>query len=355
MASAETTLPKLLSSLISSLESATDSVPEADSLIPPRDAQSLLTVKNELFLSYVHNLVFLIMLKLRHHASTKTSVTEAESLGGLHEQVVEKLVELRLYLDKGVKPLETKLTYQIDRVIRAAEEASRSDKAKVKGNERTKKREQNGTASDESASDSGSGSDSSSEEDEAEYAVSALNRPARLIQAKNESRMSSDRPGIYKPPRIHPTALPLTTTNSNTKTKTARHKPSVALDEFVSGELASAPLVEPSIGSTIRDGGRRNMTRRERNDADEKRRYEEENFVRLGAPSKKELKRMGGGAKRRTYGGEEWGDLNGAVDRISGLTRRKDAGGQLERSRKRAVDLSGASRMGEGFDKRRKM
>ena len=67
---APATLPALLNTLTDSLATATDSLSSTANLAPPSDGISLLDTKNELLLSYLHNLVFLIILKLRHHSSS---------------------------------------------------------------------------------------------------------------------------------------------------------------------------------------------------------------------------------------------------------------------------------------------
>jgi U3 small nucleolar ribonucleoprotein protein LCP5 len=358
-------LHSLLSSLITSLQSATDSVPDPERLQPTSDAQSLLTIKNEIFLSYLENLVFLIVIKLRHFGiSAGSAGGDSESLAQLHQEVAEKLVELRLYLDKGIKPLESRLTYQLDRVIRAAEEASRPT---AKPNSRGRKRAngkithgQNSSFEESSADDSGSGSGDESSGSSAEHKRQDALRPGRMVAPKpfQQNNGSSGKPGIYKPPRLNATAYPLhTTEQSQARTKSTKRGKSSTLDEFVDNELLTTPLLMPSIGSTIRDGGRLDMTRRERQEDGERTRYEEENMIRLPALSKKEMKKQQRGGTRGGFGGEDWIGLNGAVDRIYSLTKKKD-GGQLERSRKRGagLDLNGVGGgIGDRFAKRKRM
>ena len=69
-AAAQTSLPALLDSLSQSLNSALDATPKLSGVISPsKDGVSLLDVKNELLLSYLQNLVFLILLKIRSASS----------------------------------------------------------------------------------------------------------------------------------------------------------------------------------------------------------------------------------------------------------------------------------------------
>lgn len=74
---------------------------------------SLLSLKNHLLLSYLHHLVSLFSLKLN-----------AESIAaGPGAAVVEGLVKLRVVLEK-IGPLEGKLKYQIEKLVRKADSAA---------------------------------------------------------------------------------------------------------------------------------------------------------------------------------------------------------------------------------------
>ncbi|KAK4052141.1 hypothetical protein OIV83_002435 [Microbotryomycetes sp. JL201] len=73
---------------------------------------SLLSLKNQLLLSYVHHLVAVFALRLQAR-----SLTSAEG-----SQVVATLVKLRVVLEK-VAPLEQRLKYQIEKLVRKADQA----------------------------------------------------------------------------------------------------------------------------------------------------------------------------------------------------------------------------------------
>ncbi|KAJ5029510.1 hypothetical protein PSV08DRAFT_257475, partial [Bipolaris maydis] len=64
----DNSLESLLATLTTSIQSATEALPN-DDIVPPKEGISLLDVKNELLLSYLQNLVFLILLKLRSQKS----------------------------------------------------------------------------------------------------------------------------------------------------------------------------------------------------------------------------------------------------------------------------------------------
>lgn len=353
---AQTSFAALLQTLTQALSSASESTEKLSAPIPPKDGISLLDVKNELFLSYLQNLVFLIILKLRNRTSTSPDDDEEDDLD---KSVVKKLVELQVYLEKGVRPLEGRLKYQIDKVLQAADDAKR--------NEDASKPKTNGKAS----------RDADSEDDDSENSDAESNNGAALQADDKDDLQYSHNPGsfvrptgaaaagmkgesedgVYRPPRIQATSMP-TTTGPREKGEKKPNK-SATLDEFVNTELSSAPFAEPSIGTTTTSGGRRRKSEKELNDEAERREYEERNYVRLPKESKKERAKKKGG-RDAGYGGEEWRGLGEGIDRIERLTKKSggEGRGALEKSRKRAVEdgpkSSGGAEVGQGFQKRLK-
>jgi len=99
----QSSFPALLETLTQALTSASESTQKLSAPIPPQDGISLLDVKNELFLSYLQNLVFLVVLKIRNR---KNGASDDDEEQDLDNSVVKKLVELQIYLEKGVRPLE---------------------------------------------------------------------------------------------------------------------------------------------------------------------------------------------------------------------------------------------------------
>lgn len=73
---------------------------------------SLLSLKNHLLLSYLHHLLAVFALKLN-----------AQSLTTGPTSVVDALVRLRVVLEK-IGPLEGKLKYQIEKLVRRADQAA---------------------------------------------------------------------------------------------------------------------------------------------------------------------------------------------------------------------------------------
>lgn len=348
----KTSFPALLESLTQALSSASESTDKLQAPTPPKDGISLLDVKNELFLSYLQNLVFLIILKLRNRNTDE----ENEELD---ETVVKKLVELQVYLEKGVRPLEGRLKYQIDKVLRAADDAKRAEdaaKPKVNGENLHSADEEEEESEDEDEDDT---AEKVAQIDDLQYRPNpaAFVRPSNAPEA--EVRQSED--GIYRPPRIQATSMPTTGPRENTDKRPSK---SATLDEFVNTELSAAPFTEPSIGANTVAGGRRRKSERELDEERERREYEERNYVRLPKESKAERKKKGGRTRDAGYGGEEWRDLGEGIDRIERLTKRKGGEGRsvLEKSRKRAAATedgprssgTGGMEAGQGFQKRLK-
>ena len=344
---APATLPALLDTLTKSISSALEASAKLSNVNAPKDGISLLDVKNELLLSYLQNLVFLILLKLRQskNGGPKSKAEERK----LDDLVVKKLVELRLYLEKGARPLEDKLRYQIDKMLRAADDADRSARAA----------EEAAQAGSDSESDGDK--EEGDEENEGLQAImgdkSALQQRSNLsnfVQPAGATRVgkSTSASGVYKPPRIAPTSMPTTERREKADKKQMK---SATLDEFIADELSTAPVAQPSIGTTILQGGRKVKTATERRVEEERRDYEERNFVRLPKESKKDRAKKNkaeGGRSRMSFGGEEWRDIGMGADRIHRLTQGKSTGkgtkALLEKSRKRGYDTTDGPRGGGG-------
>ncbi|KAF2445614.1 hypothetical protein P171DRAFT_431009 [Karstenula rhodostoma CBS 690.94] len=342
----DNSLEALLSTLTTSIQSATEAIPK-DDVLPPKEGISLLDVKNELLLSYLQNLVFLIVLKLRARK-------EEQELGP-QDEVVQKLVELRVYLEKGVRPLENRLKYQIDRIIRAADDAGR----KATQTNKAAKAKTSKADADSDADTDVSGADSDGSISEGEKAEIAGPRPGRFARDKTSaaSKTAASKDGIYRPPRIAPVSMP--TTEGREERQARRPGKSATLDEFVATELSAAPVAQPSIGSTIIEGGRRTKSDRERKEEAERREYEESNYIRLPSASKKELAKQRSMNRGGGFGGEEWRGLGAGLERIERLTQKKGGrSGTLEKSRKRPIEdgpRSSGSAIGDAFEKRRKV
>ncbi|KAL7792020.1 hypothetical protein V8C37DRAFT_135222 [Trichoderma ceciliae] len=375
---ATTTLPALLASLTQSLSLAQEGTSKISTIEHPKDGISLLDVKNELLLSYLQNLVFLILVKLRNAKADGKDASEEED-EDLDEAVRTRLVQLRLYLEKGARPLEEKLRFSIDRFLRTAEDAQRREKMKeLKASGKT------GSSTDESGSGSEDDEDEDSDQDAGSKGQDSSSRHrlqrGNVSAAPNMGSLMDDvalRPakrdrdddapaGVYRPPRRERQVMETTQSREKAARRPMR---SHTMDEFVASELSAAPVAEPSIGTTIVQGGRRMKTTQERKEEAERLEYEEMNFTRLPMESKKDRAKkakQAGRSGRMQFGGEEWHNLGEGVDRIDRLTKRKDGGAgsgvraMLEKSRKRGADTEDGPRgsghqIGESFHKKARL
>lgn len=319
---APASLPTLLTTLTDSLTSAASSLPTSTNIAPATDGISLLDTKNELLLSYLHNLVFLIILKLRNQSSPNPTTEPS-----LDDAVTQKLVELRIYIEKGVRPLEGRLKYQLDKLLLAASEDSATPfpdgvtKTKFSTSERR-----------------AAEPDASAGESDAEHAPQPAipdlaHRPnpsafARPSESKTARQSTSD--GLYRPPRITPTALP--TMDASSRKKEVKPRKSHTLNAFIREEMDDAPIAEPSIGAGS------GLRGREKEREEERRGYEETRLVRLPGEKKKKDRRRGEGF------GEDLADGLGDFE-FEGL---KGRGGK----RKRVRDGGDGRRVGEMWEKR---
>ncbi|KAF7548745.1 hypothetical protein G7Z17_g6847 [Cylindrodendrum hubeiense] len=362
---APTTLPALLTSLTQSLSSALEVTPKIASIEHQKDGISLLDVKNELLLSYLQNLVFLILLKLRNSKSDSDGSDEDDAQ--LDESVRSKLIEMRLYLERGARPLEEKLRFSIDRFLRTADDSERERKAKEMA-----------LIEAGSDSDAGSGADENDDSEVDSDAGQVSHRPGKHSAAPNFGTLvddiagkgwkgTDDASGVYRPPKRDRQVMDAAQRNEKAG---RRPNKSHTMDEFVESELATAPMAEPSIGTTIVQGGRKTKTSADRKEEAERRDYEEMNFVRLPVESKKDRAKKAkqtGRSSRMMFGGEEWHNLGEGVNRIDRLTKRKEGAGggvraMLEKSRKRGIDTADgprgsgrAAEIGDRFQKRVKV
>ncbi|KAF8456633.1 hypothetical protein BGX38DRAFT_1252891 [Terfezia claveryi] len=304
-------LTSILTSLTTSLQSALETLPQKPSYLPPPNGISLLDLKNEAMLSYLHNIVYLVLLRLR-------SVQGEEGMD--ISTCVEQLVVLRALLEKGVKPVEGKLRYEIEKVV------GRSVDAEVAAQGRRVNVKKSSGEEDESGDE-----DEREDEDEDEHEERDGDGPLADDAPKNGAtiRINTTLDIDGQPVLPHSVPIVAAAAGITQSTDDLSHRPnSHNLDEFIASELSSAPLAEPSIGSTIVSSGRGIKTSQIRREEAERMEYEENNFVRLPKLSKKEAaqktrrERMSGAD---SFGGEDWRSFAGDLDRITARAGREGA------------------------------
>ncbi|AEY95468.1 FACL051Cp [Eremothecium gossypii FDAG1] len=270
------------------------------------DKVSLLSLKNGSMLAYVSSLLLLVGEKLSPEGSTG-------------ERGRAGAIEQRVCLERGIKPLEKKLGYQLDKLTRAY---VRLQKEHAAAAERARAR---------SEADANADADSSDEEDE-EALSYRPNAGALAATAAPGGGRGDERGGTYKPPKIAAALPPQRGQHFEDRFNAQDHKDRSsrsrmqAMDEFIR-EQADRPEWEASVGANIVDHGKGGIKSARDHDRDsEMTRFEEENFTRLNSVGNKAEKRK---AKQRErfakvsmIGGEDF-SIFSSKRRLEDSTARK--------------------------------
>ncbi|KAI5478994.1 myosin heavy chain [Pseudohyphozyma bogoriensis] len=249
---------------------------------------SLLSLKNHLHLSYLHHLSSLLSLRLH-----SKSLTSPEGV-----QLVNGLVKLRVVLEK-IGPLEGKLKYQIEKLVRKADAAAEGgDEEDVVNDPLAFRPNPSALMLDRTVSED--------EEDEEARAYGGVDGTGEAAG------------GIYRPPRI--AAMPYTEGPSK-KDKKKKPLPSHMLSDLSHTISSSTPYGESTSGLSVTvDPSLSSGTARHLKQVEQ---YELDNFTRLRMSKKDSKKRRseeeevafgglgaGKGGKRRLGGfGAEFDDL----------------------------------------------
>ncbi|KAI5307269.1 hypothetical protein KEM56_001322, partial [Ascosphaera pollenicola] len=130
-----------------------------------------------------------MVLQLRELQAKKNGKTSVSEGDDLVNKTHAKLKELKVYLERGVKPLEGRLKYQVDKVLKAAD--TEDQNAAIRAREKLAKQTD---ASDESSSENDeSDEDEEEEQDEATAGIDdAAYRPNLSAFAKNLPQQKPD-------------------------------------------------------------------------------------------------------------------------------------------------------------------
>lgn len=259
-------LDQVLKSVCDSLKETSSSITKVkenyeSSTVPDNDKVSLLSLKSASMLAYVNALMMVIGEKLSGQPSADSGR--------------EKSIEHRVVLERGIKPLEKKLTYQLDKLARAytrmEKEYADAEKRAVEQGER---RHMAGGADDD---------DSDSSDDELAQRPRAFGTSTTKNEDEEEDGKGS---AVYQPPKINST-LPIDDRFSSKEHRDRSNRVRMqAMDEYLREE-SERPEWESSIGANILGHGRGGV--KSSRDADRDRAvetYEEENFTRLRSTSK---------------------------------------------------------------------
>lgn len=291
---------------------------------------SLLSLKNASMLAYVNSLMVLIGEKLNKEDNTAAKGRQSS-------------IEHRVVLERGVKPLEKKLSYQLDKLTRAY---TRMEKEYLEAEKRALERSESGTAANDSEADS------SDEDEEMSYRPNAsgvikmaAKKPVGAGEAVDEGEEENDS-SVYRPPKIS-AMLPPQQHHFEDKFNSQDHKDKSsrsrmqAMEEYVR-DSSEQPEWEASIGTNIVNHGRGGVkslkdTERERN----LKSYEEDNFTRLHMQTSKVEKRKAKQreimAKVNMIGGEDFSIFNSKRKLEDSTSRRgnKKSRNAWERAKKR--------------------
>ncbi|CAM0136355.1 hypothetical protein VKS41_006837 [Umbelopsis sp. WA50703] len=209
---------------------------------------SFLEAKYHILLQYISNLAFIIQLKL--------SGKQVEG-----HPVVQSLIELRVILEK-MKPVEQKLKYQIDKVVRTALV---------------------GQQDNEMANGRSAVSDP----------LAFKPNPMDLInKAGDEDEDEADKSGVYRPPKLAPVTYEEDIRTSSKKDKNQNRLMEKAsrsrIMRDLMEEMGDRPEEVDALGGVNEGMGFGDKLDRQMQEKDQ---YEENNYVRL-AVTRKEKKRL---------------------------------------------------------------
>lgn len=296
------------------------------------DKVSLLSLKNGSMLAYINSLLLVVGGKLDRSCKDPT-VMEGR----------QRSIQHRVVLERGIKPLEKKLAYQLDKLTRAY---TRMEKEYVDAETRALAR------SDSSAQAGDSEDEDESSDEELSYrpnvsAVMATSKSGKPVEDAEDEGEEAGKGDIYKPPKISAALPPQQLSNFEDKFNAQDHKDRSgrsrmqAMEEYLR-ESSDQPNWESSIGANIVTHGKGGIkslrdTEKEREVA----RYEEENFTRLNNATSKQDKRKQKQRERMNrvnlIGGEDFSIFNSKRKMEDSTSRRgvKKSRNAWERAKKR--------------------
>ncbi|RKP31055.1 hypothetical protein METBISCDRAFT_30455 [Metschnikowia bicuspidata] len=285
---------------------------------------SLLSLKSNSLLSYVNNLALVI---LSHLTRLQEEGTEEAKMAA-----VKETIEQRVTLEKGIKPLEKKLAYQLDKMVKSfhrMEEESAKMEQKIE--ERT-------SESKENDDDSSSSSEDSDEDDDALSYKPDAAALAKMVPSfkKKESKKSTktECQEKYKPPKISAVAPPSAQFNDRAGPKNPTKKLQ-SMEEYLA-EASDLPQSESSIGSTIVAKGKGGVkTNRERQREQEIQRYEESNFTRLSSTATKKSFKQKMAERVDHFAGEDWSMFSSNRNMKDGTSRKRKAATAWDRAKRK--------------------
>ncbi|KAF8078059.1 hypothetical protein FPV67DRAFT_1463955 [Lyophyllum atratum] len=337
-----------ISASMSSVREAINMIRQNPRSLESKDGISLLSLKHHLLLSYLNSLVLVSSRRAVGHPLSGHSrpgqlfsVLERSSRGSGAGDLVDSMVESRVVLEK-IRALETRMRYQIEKLLRIAEEPGKSvstidDPLAFRPNP-----------------------NNLVDNDETLNAATKASREGSSYRVNHDAHDETFNDGLYRPPRVAP--VPYT---EKSKSQLRKERPPLPSALASLSSDPSRPHTESTsgLGSTPSLASGRAAYLKRLND------FEEENFSRV-VMKKSDAKRRardeedlalggslagGGGKHRRRAGGleDEFGDVLRSVERVHhrGVIGGKGDGYDELRQRAKKADLLERSRR-EGVRKR---
>ncbi|RCK57918.1 U3 small nucleolar ribonucleoprotein LCP5 [Candida viswanathii] len=316
-----TTHPELVTNL---LKKSTTSTSQGSKL----EGVSLLSLKNESLVAYINNLIMIVMSQIER-LDDDDEGTEDRRLEAVKRSIVQ-----RVTLEKGVKPLEKKINYQLDKMVRAY---GRMEQDELKAEQKLNEEEEGDEESDEKEDEEDEESEDE-EDDNLQYRPDASTL-AKLAPSSSKSRKSttSESNEKYKPPKISAMAPPtaISQKDIDAKSNTGKNRKVQSMEEYLQ-EQSDMPTVDASIGSTIVAHGRGGVkTSHDRRKEKEIQYYEENNFVRLPTSQTKKSYKEKQRDMRNQFAGEDWSMFNNKDVTKEGTSRKRKSGTVWDRVKKK--------------------
>lgn len=292
------------------------------------EGMSLLALKENALLSYVNNLVLVLLT----HLERLQNNADLDKLEKLKLRAVQGIVEQRACLEKGIKPLEKKLNYQLEKMVRSFHRMEEDNaKLEAKINEQV----ENGAAGSEdsdSESESDSDSESESEDDNDELSYKPDSSALAKMSKKPFKGKESEATEKYRPPKISAAKLKTFEDKAAPKQHTRKLQ---SMEEYLA-ETSDLPQAESSIGATIMNHGRGGVkTSRDKKREQEIQKYEENNFTRLPSTATKKTFKQKMSERANNFAGEDWSMFNNKRNLKEGTSRKRKAGSAWDRVKRR--------------------
>ncbi|CAH2354472.1 U3 small nucleolar ribonucleoprotein protein Lcp5p [[Candida] railenensis] len=308
--------------------------------IPQLEGVSLLTLKNNSLLSYLNNLVIILLAKLQE--VEEESSENFNSIEAIRSNAIENTIVQRVNLEKGIKPLEKRLSYQLDKMIRSynrmeSEEQDTRKSIEQSSNNRKKAAGSDSESGSESGSEDDSDFDSEAEDDNLQYkpdvqALTKLTPKDKHSKSAGKSSTSSEK---YKPPKISAVEPPKPIASASSSSSSSSNRKLQSMEEYLN-ENSDQPTLETSIGAAVVDHGKGGVrTNKEREKEREIQRYEETNFTRLpNAATKKSFKEKQSDLVNK-FAGEDWSIFNNKRSVSESTSRKRKPNTAWDRVKKR--------------------